>query len=548
MPVLLSTDGQDEVSSSASDFDDEDDGTKSLGGQSEDRGENKPGIGLLNLGFTCYVNATVQCLAHLDPFCSALEQSKLAAKSEKHAPSASALRQVVRGVHSVSTIKKPFVPRKLLARLPRIAPQLSHLRQEDAHEFLTALLDSLSQGFADKLVQDCFAGKLRSTLACPDCGYESHNTESFVDLSIEVQSRDNKITSSFFHKDKTKSYQNGATIKSTYKTRRLRQQQNKDHQSVHSTVDVALAEFFKIETLDGDNAWACSQCGRRVCATKRLTLEQAPARCLVVHLKRFQMSFLDAYPRQRKISSHVGFGPMLQLPGTEQSYELSAVLVHEGATTRSGHYSAYIRHKGQWFLFDDDLVQGPLNPDYVFRQQAYLLFYTAHSTFNTISIVAPPPPIIRRSNITSFLSWSSGTHDMALFLKHRRVRRRWRLSISLFPKTKKRQVATKTTSATEHTLTKKEDALITTPAFWNNAFSNIATWEDKKDEPVTSMKKRKIGKNDYRYDSWDQALDEPRQRKKKKKADSHASYPLGQQTEMKKQNPFELFSRRKGFV
>ena len=39
------------------------------------------------------------------------------------------------------------------------------------------------------------------------------------------------------------------------------------------------------------------------------------------------------------------------------TYELYAIIVHEGRSTFQGHYYAFVRHNGLWYRYDDDHVR-----------------------------------------------------------------------------------------------------------------------------------------------------------------------------------------------
>lgn len=71
-------------------------------------------------------------------------------------------------------------------------------------------------------------------------------------------------------------------------------------------------------------------------------------------------------------------------------YRLNAVIVHIGRTPDSGHYAAYVRHRNEWFLVNDDQVQAVSLAE-VQSQAAYILLYerahttTAHSPLPTLN-------------------------------------------------------------------------------------------------------------------------------------------------------------------
>lgn len=232
-------------------------------------------------------------------------------------------------------------------------------RQEDAHEFLRRLLDSVELN----------QGTLRSSLRCPKCHYSTENIEKFSDISLEPK----------------------------------------------RSLERSLSAFFSKEILDFQNMWQCSRCEEKVRAVKTLDIQQHP-HTLVVHLKRYGRGRTGT-----KLARHVAFPHKLFLHS--QLYNLRAILVHDGTTTRSGHYSAYVKDaEDSWYLFDDDTV-AKVSPGHVFRQQAYILFYAKTqskllaSTFHAqsplkffhkrnkrkkfqLAFIYPPPPIAPQTQET----------------------------------------------------------------------------------------------------------------------------------------------------
>ena len=73
------------------------------------------------------------------------------------------------------------------------APICTH-RQEDAHEFLSALLSGLARSLKNTdqkhLIQDLLQSSLTISLVCPNCGEISSHAEEQLWLSLEVQGVD----------------------------------------------------------------------------------------------------------------------------------------------------------------------------------------------------------------------------------------------------------------------------------------------------------------------------------------------------------------------
>ena len=108
-------------------------------------------------------------------------------------------------------------------------------------------------------------------------------------------------------------------------------------------------------------------------------------RVMVVHFKRYALrgGKLVKISRKVKLPARVNMAPFCApLPGDTRArqgardiwYELSSVVVHGGSLS-GGHYTAYVRHDGQWFFVSDSTVKEASFERDVCRAEAYMLFY-----------------------------------------------------------------------------------------------------------------------------------------------------------------------------
>lgn len=208
--------------------------------QTIQREGGRPGlVGLTNLGNTCFMNSSLQCLMHAVPilrlFLSGSYEgdinttNPLGLKGQLALALGNLMNSVWRaGVGSVS-------PRAFKAKIAAFAPQFSGYQQHDSQEFLAFLLDGLhedinriqqkpyieepdSEGVPDaqlaatawtnhrlrndSAIVDHFQGLYKSTLVCPDCGYSSVKFDPFMYLSLPLpESRVKALTAILLHAD-----------------------------------------------------------------------------------------------------------------------------------------------------------------------------------------------------------------------------------------------------------------------------------------------------------------------------------------------------------
>ncbi|XP_059452991.1 ubiquitin carboxyl-terminal hydrolase 23 isoform X2 [Corylus avellana] len=303
------------------------------------------GAGLQNLGNTCFLNSVLQCLTYTEPLAAYLQSSKH--QNSCHIAGFCVLCAIQKHVScALQSTGRILAPNDFVRNLQCISRNFRKARQEDAHEYMVNLLESMhkcclpsgvpteSPGAYEKsLVHKIFGGRLRSQVKCLQCSYCSNTFDPFLDLSLEIVKAD----------------------------------------SLHK----ALANFTAAEQLDGgERQYQCQQCKQKVRALKQLTVHKAPY-VLAVHLKRFH-----SHDPGQKIKKKIHFGTTLDLkPFVSGSYEgdlkytLYGVLVHDGWNTHYGHYTCFVRtSNGFWYYLNDNQVS-PANEKRVLEQQAYMLFY-----------------------------------------------------------------------------------------------------------------------------------------------------------------------------
>ncbi|XP_048193536.1 ubiquitin carboxyl-terminal hydrolase 17-like protein 6 [Perognathus longimembris pacificus] len=302
---------------------------------------SKVGAGLLNTGNTCYMNAILQCLTHTGPLASHM-LSRGTCQMPCHQKSC--MMCVVQAhmkrafQHSGDTIQPSYA----------LGAGFHMSLQEDAHEFLMFLFESMEQSCQScpkgldllvqesSLIREIFGGYWRSQIRCLQCHSTSDTFDPYVDIPLDIE---------------------GA-----------------------QSVGQALGRLVMPEELSGENSYHCAACLQKVSASKTLTLQSA-SKVLVLVLKRFSSWTGDKLDRTVQFPESLDMQPYMSQHNAEALvYDLYAVLVHAGLSRHSGHYFSYIKAgNGQWYKMDDAKVTS-CDVSSVLSQCAYVLFYTQRSS------------------------------------------------------------------------------------------------------------------------------------------------------------------------
>jgi ubiquitin C-terminal hydrolase len=388
------------------------------------------GSGLTNVGNTCFLNAVLQCLTYtaslaevaLDDledgrneyaYQNKRKRSTWHSNGQNNCNFSKNLQSIILSHIKTQILgrndkesghrsqRRSTKPKSVVRAIKRVWPSFHLGTQEDAHECLRTIVEGMHQvqlmqaGMSKDdigplsettMMHRIFGGHTRSQLKCNECGYQSNTFESCMDLSIEVSSS---------KKRKTKS------------------------------IEDALHQYTKVETLDEDNKWFCEKCQRKVKAKKQITIRSPPLN-LVLHLKRFTVF-------GRKKRNHVKFQEKLYLDdytsekseersnenyksGKESNkrernstsfkheYELYGVIVHWGCSMAAGHYSCCIKNSNDvWYEMDDDEVR-QVGLQEVLKLNAYMLFYRRREANMSLFGLVSPARKMSIDSLTSTLT------------------------------------------------------------------------------------------------------------------------------------------------
>uniref|UniRef100_A0A914HCU9 ubiquitinyl hydrolase 1 n=1 Tax=Globodera rostochiensis TaxID=31243 RepID=A0A914HCU9_GLORO len=331
--------------------------------------------GLVNMGNTCFMNATLQAFFHTPGFSDLFRNGNVASFVNSNGNFGT--KGIISGCFSAlldlvwsgdySAIRPQFFL-EVFAR--RVNEQLADRRQHDAQEFQIFLLDALHEDtnrvdmrrpfeqnydssnllasaqdfftrsgqFSSSPVNDFFNLTTISELQCKTCNATSVRFEAVTQISVELPSTDNCL-------------------------------KLKD----------CLKAHFSTTTLDAP--WNCPRCKSKQPATRSTKIWKMPA-VLIIHLKRFSLSARCFVKNEVEISFDINgldLSPYIhqKSPLRSAKYNIYAVTNHSGHLN-SGHYTSStinLASAGRdWLHFDDEHCTACSAPSST-SKQAFLLYY-----------------------------------------------------------------------------------------------------------------------------------------------------------------------------
>ncbi|KAI9216816.1 hypothetical protein BC828DRAFT_284696 [Blastocladiella britannica] len=344
--------------------------------------------GIRNLGATCYLSVVVQALVHnphLSDFFLREEHSALTCTNMDPCVACD-VDSVYSEIYSGATL--PITPTDLLFGLWSARKEIAAGGQQDAHEAFIALVNAVHTGLTGGelsptgavggggsvhrpqcacAIHATFGGVLQSTLTCPQ-NHETTADDPFLDISLDLRASAAEMSHTTWQGK-------GSAMENAYRRQNAVAGGAMDRSGSVKLTD-CLRKFTSFEQI----SYRCEECQAEVSGKKRLSIKTLP-RSLCLQFKRSDSIGTDA----NKKDTTVAIPSSLNLTkfmcdrrartNPEHTYNLYAVVHHNGKTANAGHYYVYVMHRGHWFKLDDGDVSSSSEQEAT-GPNAYMCYYT----------------------------------------------------------------------------------------------------------------------------------------------------------------------------
>ena len=347
--------------------------------------------GLYNIGSTCYMNATLQCLLHVSPLISYFirvypkDKDKLEKLNESifsKGKISEAFFEIIKSISEAGKNKKntqnnPYQnynksndavsPEIFQKTVGKYNPQFQNLEANDSKDLILYLLQVMHQELNYYTKKNAFTGypnqfDRNNTFLAFINSYDATNFSIISDLFYGTSENTTKCLSceKFIYNFQKFEFLSFGVLK----------YENKEF-NLYNGFD----DYIKIDRLAGDNQYYCNYC-KKLCDADIYTKIFKPPKNLLINIdygknKKYMPKFIK-YDDEIDITKYLN-----DYSGKPIRYKILGICSHFGDSGSYGHYIAFCRNKqnSKWYKFNDAMVSECGTEEIKRSGNPYLLLY-----------------------------------------------------------------------------------------------------------------------------------------------------------------------------
>ena len=330
--------------------------------------------GLDNVGATCYMNATLQCLAHIEELTKDLLKNKkvnlLSSNKYKYKLSY-AFMEVLQNLWQNNSITS-YSPNHFKDVISRMNPLFAGVQANDSKDLVLFLMETMhnelntakinyiqSQNYNQynyeqtfnlfakyfsnnyqSVISNLFYGMYNSMMTCYNCNLTTHNVQCFNIL--------------IFPLEEVRKFKN----------------------SYYNSVDIidCFQYYQKNDLMIGDNQIYCNNCHRMANSCNSSKLIIAP-NVLVINLNRGKGLQFDV---KLTFQEYLNIRNFVYYKDSPSYYKLIGIVTHFGPSSMGGHFIAFCKSfvDNNWYKYNDSLVHNSSFQEASTTGVPYILFYS----------------------------------------------------------------------------------------------------------------------------------------------------------------------------
>ena len=350
-------------------------------------------VGLNNIGATCYMNATLQCLSNTTKLTEYFLKTFKYESNNKNRIMSNEYYNVVKNLWDRDNNNKSFSPNSFKEKLSQENPLFQGIQANDSKDLINFLLerfhlelnepkkgennimmnnneinqnDQLDENKMlniflhefkmkyNSIISNLFYGMFETRSQCQKCKNIKYNFQvySFLEFPLE------QVNKYCFIQGKRQNYDLN-----------------------NKNPDVELYECFEyncnLDLMTGENQMYCNICNSTEDALYGTQIYSAP-NYLIINLNRGRGAVYECkvnFPEKLNLLNFTTY------KNGNTFFELYAVICHLGPSSMSGHFVAYCKKKKdehyKWYLFNDAFVSECKNQEEYRNGMPYILFYKA---------------------------------------------------------------------------------------------------------------------------------------------------------------------------